>query len=76
MKSTKFVSKNEILCSNVFDCRYFSLYTSGSLDFGKTGDGRWKISSIAIPCPVVGNIRFKFQGSNPWYLKLQVANAK
>jgi len=47
--------------------------STGDIDLGIDGDGRWKITWKAVPCPV-GNSPFyyKFQGSNPWYLKLQI----
>ncbi|XP_060066506.1 uncharacterized protein LOC132546807 [Ylistrum balloti] len=50
---------------------------AGSVDFAKNGDGRWGISIRAIQCPV-GNtkIEYKFQGSNDYYLKLQIRNAR
>ncbi|KAJ8304118.1 hypothetical protein KUTeg_017701, partial [Tegillarca granosa] len=50
---------------------------AGSLDFALNGDGRWDIQIQAIQCPV-GNtkIEYKFQGSNPWYIKLQIRNAR
>ncbi|XP_069136626.1 uncharacterized protein [Argopecten irradians] len=50
---------------------------TGDVDFSKTGDGRWDIVIQAIQCPV-GNtsIEYKFQGSNRYYLKLQVRNAR
>ncbi|OWF52842.1 Expansin-YoaJ [Mizuhopecten yessoensis] len=49
----------------------------GDVDFSETADGRWNISIRAIQCPV-GNtsIEYKFQGSNEYYLKLQVRNAR
>jgi len=45
----------------------------GDIDIGTSGDGKWGISWKAIPCPV-GSSKFsyKFAGSNPYYLKLQV----
>lgn len=50
------------------------------MDLYINGDGRWKISFVAVDCPSVageaGNIQFRFQGSNPWYIKLQVRNSK
>ncbi|XP_025077461.1 uncharacterized protein LOC112554082 isoform X2 [Pomacea canaliculata] len=50
---------------------------AGDLDFGVDGDGRWDITIQAVQCPVgSGNVQFKFQGSNPWYLKLQVQNSR
>ncbi|XP_061174761.1 uncharacterized protein LOC133183887 [Saccostrea echinata] len=50
---------------------------AGSLDLAENGDGRWKIQIQAIQCPV-GNtkIEYKFQGSNHYYLKLQIRNAR
>ena len=55
-----------------------NFYTEG-LDFATSGDGRWKVNFKAIDCPTVsgqdGKIQFKFQGSNPWYFKIQVRNA-
>lgn len=46
----------------------------GDVDFAVNGDGRWKISMQAVQCPVHGNIEYKLQGSNDWYIKLQVRN--
>ncbi|KAL8591884.1 hypothetical protein ACOMHN_044380 [Nucella lapillus] len=47
----------------------------GSVDFSLSGDGRWDIEIQAVQCPVGNNkLQYSFQGSNPWYLKLQVAN--
>ncbi|XP_078352117.1 uncharacterized protein LOC144636790 [Oculina patagonica] len=50
------------------------------LDLYKQGDGRWKISYKAINCPTIpgsdGKIQLRFQGSNPWYIKLQARNTK
>lgn len=46
----------------------------GDVDFALNGDGRWKISMQAIQCPVMGNIEYKLQGSNNYYIKLQVRN--
>lgn len=52
-------------------------YVKGALDLAENGDGRWKIEIQAIQCPVGnGKIEYKFQGSNPWYLKLQIRNAR
>eukprot|EP00795_Rhopilema_esculentum_P013951 gene13951-4910_t len=52
----------------------------GDLDFYIPGDGKWEIELKAIDCPDVsgsqGNIQYRFTGSNPWYLKLQITNAK
>ncbi|XP_060066507.1 uncharacterized protein LOC132546808 [Ylistrum balloti] len=62
-------------------CRglFFTFETglAGDIDFSQTADGRWNISFQAIQCPV-GNtsIEYKLQGSNTYYLKLQVRNAR
>uniref|UniRef100_A0A2C9KME2 Expansin-like EG45 domain-containing protein n=1 Tax=Biomphalaria glabrata TaxID=6526 RepID=A0A2C9KME2_BIOGL len=49
----------------------------GSVDFALKGDGRWSISMQAVQCPVGGStIQYAFQGSNPWYIKLQIRNAR
>ena len=45
------------------------------MDFAENKDGRWDISIQAVQCPVGDNkLQYAFQGSNPWYLKLQVSN--
>jgi len=45
----------------------------GSIDIGKSGDGRWAIEWKAITCPVGSyKIQYKFQGSNSYYIKVQV----
>lgn len=50
---------------------------SGDLDQAATGDGRWKISWYPVQCNVAdSNFIYSFQGSNPYYLKLQVANTR
>lgn len=50
---------------------------AGALDLAENGDGRWKIEIQAIQCPVGnGKIEYKFQGSNSYYLKLQIRNAR
>eukprot|EP00397_Hematodinium_sp_SG-2012_P065586 GEMP01095763.1.p1 GENE.GEMP01095763.1~~GEMP01095763.1.p1 ORF type:complete len:171 (+),score=37.37 GEMP01095763.1:22-534(+) len=47
----------------------------GDLDFGAKKDGRWGIEWYAIPCPVGSSkVQYAFEGSNKWYLKLQVRN--
>jgi len=46
--------------------------TIGSLDFGQTVGGVWPISWIAVPCPVTTPISYFFQGSNAYYIKIQV----
>jgi len=51
---------------------------SGDIDLALTGDGKWGISWTAVACPVTSGDYFfyKFQGSNNYYIKLQVVNAK
>ncbi|KAM7428370.1 hypothetical protein ABFA07_020644 [Porites harrisoni] len=53
---------------------------NNGMDFFIPGDGRWKISYVAIDCPTIpgrkGNVQLRFQGSNPWYIKLQARNTK
>lgn len=46
----------------------------GDLDFAINGDGRWNIKWKAIKCSVNQGIQFMFEGSNRWYIKLQVRN--
>jgi len=50
------------------------------MDFCIPGDGRWKINYKAIDSPSIpgpnGKVQFLFQGSNPWYIKLQARNTK
>jgi len=49
----------------------------GSLDFRETTqlDGSWDIQWIAVNCPVgSGNLQYQFQGSNSYYIKLQIRN--
>ncbi|XP_076451211.1 uncharacterized protein LOC143287151 [Babylonia areolata] len=49
----------------------------GSMDIAIDGDGRWAIEIQAVQCPVGDTfIQYSFQGSNEWYLKLQVRNAR
>ena len=47
------------------------------MDLAENGDGRWKVSIQAIQCPV-GNskIEYRLEGSNDWYIKLQVRNER
>ena len=54
---------------------------AGALDQASPGDGRWTILWTPVQCPVgVGRTAspffYSFQGSNPWYLKLQIANTR
>jgi expansin (peptidoglycan-binding protein) len=44
---------------------------SGDLDFGISGDGRWKITWKFVPCKAA-SMSFKFEGSNPYYYKVQI----
>jgi expansin (peptidoglycan-binding protein) len=48
---------------------------TGSVDLGVTGDGRWNIYWTANDCPV-GNtyLQYLWQGSNTYYIKVQVRN--
>lgn len=51
--------------------------SAGDLDQATAGDGRWKISWYPVQCNVgESNFIYSFQGSNPYYLKLQVANTR
>ncbi|KAL4225934.1 hypothetical protein ACF0H5_013922 [Mactra antiquata] len=47
---------------------------SGDVDFAETGDGRWDITIQAVQCPVTGPIEYTLEGSNDYYIKLQVRN--
>lgn len=49
---------------------------TGAIDLGWTGDGRFPITWKAVDCPVIGNLQYLFQGSQPFYMKLQVRNNK
>lgn len=41
------------------------------------GDGRWRVEWYPVQCPVGSStFRFGFQGGNPWYRKMMVANAR
>ena len=46
----------------------------GSLDLATSGDGRFGIEFMPVQCATTGPVAFSFQGSNPFYTKLQVAN--
>jgi len=59
----------------VFVSDLFPTGGNGDIDLSSsTGeDGKWVISWKAIPCPVgTGKFSYKFEGSNIYYLKLQV----
>jgi expansin (peptidoglycan-binding protein) len=47
---------------------------SGSLDLEGGKDGRWQIKWIATECGITSKVQYVFQGSNPYYIKLQVKN--
>ncbi|CAD7697449.1 unnamed protein product [Ostreobium quekettii] len=51
------------------ECHY------GDLDLAADGDGRWEIQWEAVPCPD-GPITFYFEGSNPFFLKVQPRGMK
>ena len=49
----------------------------GDVDIGDAGDGRWDVEIQAVQCPVGDTkIQYSYQGSNLWYIKLQVRNAR
>jgi len=49
--------------------------SSGDLDVARSGDGRWDIEWVAVNCPgSYGNIQYMGQGSNNFFLKIQVRN--
>ncbi|XP_067665001.1 expansin-YoaJ-like [Haliotis asinina] len=54
-----------------------STNNEGDIELAEEGDGSWEVHIQAMQCPV-GNtkIEYRFQGSNPWYIKLQVRNAR
>jgi expansin (peptidoglycan-binding protein) len=45
----------------------------GDIDLAQSGDGRWKVTWEVVPCPGVtmSDIVFQFEGSNPYYYKIQ-----
>jgi len=48
---------------------------TGSLDLAITAGGSWGITWKAVVCPVGSEkLKYKFQGSNPYYLKVQVVS--
>jgi len=49
--------------------------SNGDLDLGINGDGRWQIEWKANDCPVGDTyLQYLFQGSNDYYIKVQVRN--
>ena len=65
-------------CAAWCHCKMCALPVSpGDIDFALNGDGRWDIKVQAVQCPVGDTtIQYLFQGSNPWYIKLQIRNAR
>ena len=62
-------------------CSYvpYDHFLAGALDQASVGDGRWTIAWTPVQCPVgtaqgTSTFFYSFQGSNPWFLKLQIAN--
>jgi len=50
---------------------------ANGIDIALPGDGAWGITWIAVPCPVGSStIQYQLQGSNPYYLKLQVIGSR
>lgn len=48
---------------------------TNDLDLAVSGDGKWGITWKAVVCPVGSEkLKYKFQGSNPYYLKVQVVS--
>lgn len=48
----------------------------GDIDLSMNGDGRWKIKWRVVPCEKKGKIEFQFEGSNPFYRKIQPRNTR
>lgn len=49
----------------------------GDLDQARAGDGRWQINWYPVQCNVTNTpFWYSFQGSNTWYIKMQVANTR
>ncbi|GAB0489485.1 hypothetical protein MMPV_000704 [Pyropia vietnamensis] len=47
----------------------------GDVDLAAPGDGRWDVSWTIVPCPTAGRrVAFLLQGSNRYYVKVQVRN--
>lgn len=43
----------------------------------QNGDGRWQINWYPVQCNVTNTpFYYSFQGSNTWYLKMQVSNTR
>lgn len=63
-----------ILFKDISCCLCFSV---GDIDLAVIGDGRWRVIIQAVQCPVGnGKIEYKLQGSDEWYIKLQIRNER
>lgn len=50
---------------------------TGDLDLASNGDGRWSINWTPVQCNVGSStFQYSFQGSNSYYLKVSVTNAR
>ncbi|KAL3866262.1 hypothetical protein ACJMK2_043576 [Sinanodonta woodiana] len=50
---------------------------AGDIDLATNGDGLWAIDLQAAQCPVQNTkISYKFQGSQEWFIKLQIRNTR
>lgn len=59
------------ICDQCPECKF------GDIDQQMGGDGRWRVEWYPVQCPVGDStFRFGFQGGNPWYRKMMVANAR
>lgn len=43
----------------------------GDVDLAMDGDGRWQTTFEFVPCPVGEKMSYKYEGSNPSYVKVQ-----
>lgn len=51
--------------------------SNNGIDLGLNGDGAWDVNWVPVPCPVGSTkLQFKYQGSNLYYLKVQVRNSR
>ncbi|WAR00651.1 hypothetical protein MAR_025023 [Mya arenaria] len=62
------------LCPECLAVSFCGMSAAGSVDLAEDGDGRWGVSIRAVQCPSSGPIEYALQGSNDWYIKLQVRN--
>ena len=50
---------------------------SGDLDLAQSGNGRYNVEWQAVQCDTGDTpVQYSFQGSNDYYLKLQIANTR